>query len=546
MWIVETTTIINRMLQSKTQCIHNHHYYNNHYLQFFIFYVFFLLSKPAYCLLITGKHFSELNHHIERPSFLHPISTDVIENVAGSFIEKLKVDDIEGSPSLIDIPSFDINPDFGDSLLLNSDSFIEVSKKNPSSFSGALTVERGDEAAQEGFVEKEPDHEDANSFFEEETGAGEGFMQKEGDVVFGDRTNKELIEALKREEYEIKTGEKGEEKEIQGEMKERDKETVRIRDYYKTMRKGGLEGTVGAVTYNTPNKLQDKMLEMVKTIDTAISNFSPSEGLQSILERLPPRLPTRAHLSQWEEDVPYIQFIRQMIIQACPKQDIDNAGDPSIQDAFPRCMIDYVSALPEETKKDMGLRLRAAVQSTELINQILNLKDGLCVPVGTVLNIGNQFCSDVLEIFRSVPAFVKASTVIQEKEKEYYGTEAAMIERNTDYDKTVSFLKDESFFEYDSLETELMESLSNEQVSLVDETLKISKTEESINKLQGRLVFRRTWITLGMHTMKQEALHLQEVWYNDPIHKWRYTLGLFQWITVMGVWLTDETAKIVK
>lgn len=182
----------------------------------------------------------------------------------------------------------------------------------------------------------------------------------------------------------------------------------------------------------------------------------------------------------------------------------------------------------------LGLRLRAAVQSRVAMKTIFHPRHGLCIPIQILLGLKEDFCVDVLNLFESVPAFVKVSTVLEGVERQEHGDGASMIEREEKIDNQDRV---------SSLLIEEMNSVDGEMVALIEEGKK-KMSRAQIIESEARLVFRKTWLVLALYPTNQEVRHLQDVRFNDPVHKWGYTLGLFQWLVVMGVWLSEQANRI--
>lgn len=403
---------------------------------------------------------------------------------------------------------------------------------------------------------------------------------------FGDRTNQGLIEKLKQEEFQVE--QKSNELDATPEL-ELKQELLKVADYKDTIREGGLEGSVGSVAYDTPNKLQDAVLELNDDVEEAIKAVDYPLSLPS------PTVMSREWISLMVRNVPFVGYISALLGTACPDKSaaaLLQAGTPSLSHVFPQCIIQAAEAMSEASKRDYGLRLRAMLADETQVEKVFHPTKGVCPVVASMLRgLPQGFCQHLHDLMSSVPAFIRISHLVQKREVEHYHDELAMLEVDQFIDAVsllqvddedvlsqegplsapdglASYRDQENAFDTyatgpdqavdeDLGQLSSSEILSQPQVPSQPPAQVLSQPQvlshphvqgpydlntsnngvsAQIAKLRAKLFFTKLWNTFSKETLKAEAEHLLDVWFNDPIHKWRYTIGLAQYFTILGYW----------
>lgn len=291
-----------------------------------------------------------------------------------------------------------------------------------------------------------------------------------------------------------------------------------LRQYSGTVRKGGLEGFVvpsseEGVIYRTPQLLEAKLTDLVQTVIRVMATYTgPVGGIKDVLQdvRSLSMYPQVAvNLARWKDQSLWIKFVAASLRAACPNATAEFAGTSS-REELPTCLILYLTALSPDEKRSRGLQLRNALLDRDLVNQLLDTHNGFCPVVARVLHFNNSFCQEMYDAFMAVPYFVAASGEVQLYEQKQYGSLSAMLQLSSRH------------------------SLASA----------VSSTSNSLEQIRTEMLFERLWKFFGLYTTKVEALKLLKLWFNDPVHKWRYGIGLFQWLSFVGVLLVDQHPPI--
>lgn len=304
--------------------------------------------------------------------------------------------------------------------------------------------------------------------------------------------------------------------------------------YSTTVREGGIEGVVVPFSttqtyYRTPQALQDKIEELTFYVDKIIQTYSTSDGSSSIGEMLrrvrqhPAYVDIAVNLATWRAKSAWVAFVVQAERVACSNVTssllVHRGGN---KNRFPDCLIHYMSTRSAEEMRNRGLQLRNVLLDTALLNELFDVKTGLCTLVAFVLHLRNDFCKDTRDVFLSVPYFVAASGIVQSYEQQQHGKEAAMVQ----------------LYEQPPSQTDSKLSLpATAQPLKAPSTIRPAMTEEHVYAVS---VISSMWKFFGLHPLVEEAKKLYALWYNDPIHKWRLSVGLLQWICFFGVFLIQQ------